>query len=193
MKERDWSRVDWKHQVAVEYGITDRFELAVYNVLRQKPYDTLSYDGLKVRGRYRFSDEGKLAIDPAIYFEVGYAGDAVKFEQILILGKRFGGFELAFNAKGEQEYSIRDKKWEFELQPLLGIGYHFNEHVSLGLEYKGVLKIEGSQFEYFANYLGPAVSIAAGPVMWTTSVMPQLGAREGLSQVQIRSLAGLRF
>ncbi len=191
--EHEWTEVDWRHQVEFEYGITDNLDFGLYNVFSQKPYENFAYDGLKLRSRYRFGERGEYGLDPAIYSEVGYFGDEVKLEQMLILSKVIDKWELSFNLKGEQEYKIKDKEWEFEVLPLFGFGYHFNEHVALSLEYYGQLKIEEGEIEYYANYFGPALSVAGGPFFWTLAVQPQLGARDSIAAVQIRSLFGIQI
>ena len=192
-RERDWTQVDWQHQVEFEYGITDHLDFGFYNVFRQEPFGAFRYEGIKLRSRYRFAEQGELALDPAVYVEVYYFGDEVKAEEMLILSKRIGRFELSFNAKVEQEYKLGDKEWEFEALPLLGVGYHFNNNVALAIEYVGKLKVEEGEVEYFVNYLGPALSVAGGPFYWTVAVQPQFGARASLAAVRVRSLFGVVF
>lgn len=191
--EDTWSAPDWRHQLEFEYGITDHLDFGFYNVFRQKPYSTLQYEGLKVRSRYRFGEQGQRIVDPAIYLEAAYSGTAVKLEQMLILSKILGNFELTINAKVEQEYGFKDKKWEYEVLPLVGIGYHFNHHLALSLEYYGKLKVEAGEMEYYVSYLGPAISVAGNQFFWTVAVQPQLGDRTGLATIQIRSLFGAAF
>lgn len=191
--ERDWSRVNWRHQLEFEYGITDRMDFGFYNVLSQAPYGTLRYDGVKLRSRYRFAEQGELVVDPAVYFEVAYLGDEVKAEEMLILSKRIGRLELSFNAKVEQAYSTREEAWEFEAQPLFGVGYHFNNSVALGLEYVGKFEIEDGEFEHVASYAGPALSVAGGPFYWTVAMQSQLGSRASVAAYQVRSLFGAVF
>jgi hypothetical protein len=191
--EESWSAPDWRHQLEFEYGISDHLDFGFYNVFRQKPYGTLKYEGLKVRSRYRFGEQGQRAIDPAIYLEVAYSGEAVKLEQMLILSKVLGKFEFTMNAKIEQEFGFKAKKWEYEALPLMGIGYHFNHHLALALEYYGKLKVEEGKVEYFVSYLGPAISVAGNQFFWTLALQPQLGDRVGLATIQLRSLFGAMF
>ncbi len=188
--EDDWKQVDWKHQFEFEYGITDRLDFGFYNVFSQKPFREFAYDGPKLRSRYRFAEQDALIVDPAIYLEIGYFGDEAKLEQILILAKRLSNLEISFNAKFEQEYVMEGRQWEFEFLPLLGIGYHFNAALALGLEYYGKLKVEHGEVEYYVSYLGPTLSVAGGSFFWTLAVQPQLGTREQSAAVQIRSLFG---
>jgi len=192
-RERDWSHVDWQHQIELEYGVTDRLDIGFYNVFSQEPFDSFRYEGVKLRSQYRFAERGELAVDPAVYLEVGYSGDEVKTEEMLILSKRLGRFDFSFNAKGEQEYVVDDKEWEFEFLPLLAAGYYFTNSVALSVEYVGTLKIEEGEVEHFANYFGPALSVAGGAFYWTLAVQPQLGSNTDLAAVQIRSLIGVEF
>jgi hypothetical protein len=191
--EDEWTAVDWKHQLEFEYGITDHLDFGFYNVFSQKPYGSLGYDGFKLRSRLRFKEQGELLFDPAIYFEVGYFGEEIKLEEMLILAKRLGRIEIAFNAKVEQEFKIASGKWEHEFLPLLGIGYHFNNNFAVSLEYYGKLKIEDGKVEYYINYLGPAFSVSGGAFFWTLAIQPQLGSRKSKAAVQVRSLFGVIF
>ncbi len=192
-EEDDWTQVKWKHQIEFEYGITDHLDFGFYNVFSKKPYGNLDYDGFKLRSRYRFAEQDEHFLDPALYLEVGYFGDEVKLEEMLILAKRLGKIEIAFNGKLEQKYQIDDDDWEFEFLPLLGIGYHFNHNFALSLEYYGKLKVENGEIEYFVNYLGPALSVTGGSFYWTLAVQPQLGTRDSLAAFQVRSLFGAIF
>ena len=191
--EDDWSQIKWKHQVEFEYGITDHLDFGLYNVFSQKPFGNFGYDGLKLRSRYRFAEQGQLIVDPAIYFEIGYYGDSVKLEEMLILGKRIANVEISFNGKLEQKYKINDDKWEFEFLPILGIGYHFNNNFALSIEYYGKAKIKNGELDYFVNYMGPALSVAGESFYWTVAIQPQIGTQDDLAAVQIRSVFGAIF
>lgn len=191
--ERDWNAVDWQHQVEFEYGITDHVDFGFYNVFGQSPFGDFVYKGAKIRSRYRFSDEGVLALDPALYLEFGYFGKEIKLEEMLILGKKLGRFELALNVKGEQELILEDNSWEFELIPMLGVGYHITNSIAVGLEYYGKAKFEEGDMEYFVSYLGPTVSFSGRSFFWTIAAQPQLGVDRDRAAVQIRSLFGARF
>jgi len=191
--ERDWTEVDWQHQVEFEYGITDHLDFGFYNVFSQKPFGDFGYKGAKIRSRYRFADEGVLAIDPAIYLEVAYYGEEIKFEEMLILAKKFGRLELALNIKGEQELVLDDNSMEFELIPVFGVGYHFTNTVAVGLEYYGKAKFKEGDLDYFVSYAGPTVSVAGKSFFWTLAAQPQLGTDKGKAAVQVRSLFGVQF
>src|SRR5215813_12227999 len=64
----------------VEYGITDHWDVALYNMFDMiTSGDTESgYAGLKLETRYRPSDRGEWIVDPVFYFEFQqlFRGDA---------------------------------------------------------------------------------------------------------------------
>lgn len=189
--ENKWTEVDWRHQIEFEFGITDHLDFGFYNVFQQKPYGNFEYEGVKLRTRYRFSEKGALPIDPALYFEVAYFGDEMKFEEMLILAKDIGKIETALNLKFEQELTLDSGKIEHEFIPTVGVGYNFNKHVTLGLEYYGKLKFEKGDIKYFINYLGPTLSITLGRFYWTLAFQPQLGGKDGFAAFRARSLFGI--
>lgn len=185
--------VDWEHQVEAEYGITDHWDFGFYNVFRQKPFESFEFRGVKLRSRYRFAEQGELFIDPAVYLEVAYKFDEVEVEQRLILGKMFGPVEVALNLKLEQEFKLEDNEFELGFNPTLGVGYHFDEHWSLALEYYGDMKVEHGEVEHFTSYLGPALSVAGKHFWWTIAVQPQLGTNDDRPTFQVRSLFAVVF
>jgi hypothetical protein len=192
--EKDY-KIDWRHQVEFEFGITDNLDFGFYNVFRQKPYDNFKYSGIKLRSRYRFLDQGRLFVDPAIYVEVGYFEDEVKLEQIIILAKVYKGLEVAVNFKFEEEWKFEDDENEFEFIfiPSAGVGYHITRYLALGVEYYGRMLVEHKKVQYYAQYLGPTVSVAGKHFWWTFTFQPQLTTYTRRPEFQARSLFGIVF
>ena len=182
----------WTTQVEFEYGITDRLDFGFYSVFRQKAFEDFKFRGVKLRSRYRFLDEGVLPVDPAVYVEFAYYGDEVKFEQILIVARRFGKLESSVNFKFEEKikYGGPETEFVFEFIPSIGIGYHFNNNVSLALEYYGKLEVEDGETEDFDSYLGPTISVAGRHFFWTVLLATKLNGIEDSAECQVRSLFG---
>jgi len=191
--EHDWTKPAWQHQVEFEYGVTDRLDFGLYNVFKQDPFGPLQFDGVKLRSRYRFADPGVHPIDIGTYLEITYAGDEIEIEQKLILSKILGRVEIAFNGTIEEGYELGAKEWEYLITPSLGVGYHFFPQLALALEYVGRLKIAEEEVMYYASYLGPGLSVAAGPFYWTLAGEWQLGRRAELAAIQVRSIVGIVF
>jgi hypothetical protein len=189
--ERDWTHPTWQHQVELEYGITDRLDFGFYNVFQQDASGAFQFEGIKLRSRYRFADPGAHLVDTAVYLEYVYFGDEMEIEQRLILSKILGPVEIACNLMAEEEVELGPKEWEYFLTPSLGIGYHLSPGFAVALEYVGRLAIAEESVAYYANYLGPGISVASGPFYWTLAAEAQLGRKSNLAAVQIRSLFGI--
>ena len=193
--ESKWSEVDFKHQLELEYGITDAWDFGFYNVFSQKPFGELGYDGIKLRSRYNFGEGRDWIVDPGLYLEVGYFGDAVKFEEMLILSARAGIFETSLNLKGEQEMEYGEGEIEMEYEAIISYaaGFHLGSFAALSLEYYGKAKFEHGEMEYFVNYLGPTIHVLGTRFYWNIAVQPQLGTRDTLAAIRVRSLFGILF
>jgi hypothetical protein len=189
--ERDWTKPSWRHMVEFEYGITDRLDFGFYNVFKQDPFGTFKFDGVKARSRYRISDPAVHAIDTALYGELSYFGDKVEVEQKLILSKILGQVEVVFNGTAKEVYAMNAKQWEYMLTPAMAIGYHLSNSLALGAEYTGRAKFKSGEMDYFASYLGPAISFARGAFYWTLGAQWQLGKRADMPSIQVRSLLGI--
>jgi hypothetical protein len=188
---KDFTHPTWLHQVAFEYGITDRLDFGFYNVFQQDPSGAFNFEVVKLRSRYRFGDPGEHWVDPAVYLELVYFGQDIEIEQKLILSKIVGKVEMAFNLTVEEELELDNKEWEYVAMPSLAIGYHFKPGLAVGLEYVGRMQIAEEEVESFVSYLGPCLSVASGPFYWTVAAEPQLGRRTSMAAVQIRSILGI--
>jgi hypothetical protein len=190
----------FRHMVELEYGLTDRWDVALYNML-----DTTSdsantgYAGLKVETRYRLLQPGSWIVDPIIYFEYQWLrhGDAdAKYEAKLILARDFGPWNVAFNIAGEAEH-LRDGTWVPELEYALGVSREIGGPAfKVGYEIFGKTEREGGEIEPFV-WTGPALSWATrfqGPMQgfWLT-----VGAGRGITDESEtwygRAIAGLQF
>jgi len=96
-KVEDDFKISWGHQVELEYGITDRFDVGFYQMFKQEPDSTLKYTGYKVRGRYRFGEQGLYFLDPLIYLEFVQKPGGIEFEERLILAKNISKSFFTFN------------------------------------------------------------------------------------------------
>ena len=138
-----------EHQLELEVGMTDHFDFAIYQVLKQNPGDKLSFDSYKLRARYRFGEKDMFVVDPLIYLE--YIGkpdfSKHKIEAKLILAKDFKKFNVAFNPYFEYEGYGTD--WKFYPKYSLGFSYQFSKLFNLGVEFKG---------SEDGHYFGPTIA-----------------------------------
>ncbi len=172
-----------EHQIELEVGMNDRFDIGIYHVLEQESEDALRYSGFKLRARYRFGEKGKYLFDPVAYFE--YKGkphlSEPALELKLILARDLGSFNIALNPILEMERE--HDEWEVEAEYALGIGYQLGSLFGIGMEAKG----SGS-----GNYLGPVVFHGTERFWVTVGSAFALGeVSEGKPEIQIRMLLGI--
>lgn len=191
----DVLRPAWEHQIELEYGISDHMDFGFYNVFTQGPYEGLKYEGVKLRSRYRFAEQGDLFVDPAVYLEVSYFGDEVELEQRLILAKTWKKLELALNLKAEEEFGLKYKETEVEyvFTPSLGVGWRFTERFAAGVEYAGRIARAEEEWEPYTDFVGPSISVAGSHFWWSLAIQKQLSATAGRPTWRARSMFAVLF
>jgi len=154
----------WVHQVELEYGLTDRWDVALYNVFRRDYGGAFQYEAIKLESRYRVTEPGTAPVDVVAYLEVeqGVTGEApTAFEEKLILAKDLGRANLALNLTAEQE--LEEGKVELEWGWAAGASWELHPVLRLGAETFGALKevetAAGEELQVEA-WAGPAVSVA---------------------------------
>ncbi len=155
-----------REMVELEYGITDRWDAALYNMVDVVSGDTASgYAGFKIETRYRPTQRGEWIVDPVFYLEFQqlFRGDANQtLEGKLILAKDFGPVNAAVNIAVEEE-RLEDKSWNTELEYAAGVSYALSPAWMFGAETFGAAEREdemeggGTKARVWA---GPAVSWA---------------------------------
>ncbi len=177
----------WQHQLEYEYGLTDKWDIALYQNWQQtnsKTDDKFEYSGSKLRTRYRFGEKGMYPLDTLLYLEYIRPDDSDSAEILegkLILAKDFGKFNIAYNQI--LKVGINDKGGN-ENEYALGLNYEFNPRLKIGIETSG-------NYTEDKYYLGPTISIA-GKKCWAG-----LGALRGLNDrsddLRFRLIIGFPF
>lgn len=191
----DLDTSDFELQLEVEYGITERWDVSLYQVIRQGTDDPLHYAKTKVRTRYRFAERGEWPVDVLAYFEVAKPfGEAeVELEPKLILARDFGPVTTVLNLIGEVE--IGD---ETELVPGFAFGatYEIAPPIKVGAEVYGELEEEvsatGDESHELVAMAGPAVSWAPSPKLWLASTVA-FGVTEAAADLEVRAILSLGF
>ncbi|MBU4376371.1 MAG: hypothetical protein KKD29_02705 [Candidatus Omnitrophica bacterium] len=175
----------WKHWVELEYGITDHWDISMYQQFKQSntaSSNTFEYDGFKIRTRYRLFEKNKLPLDTLLYLEY-IRNDNLEKHNVLegkvILAKDMGDFNFAYNFILKQELASGGKT---EHEYAAGISYSIIPQFKVGVESKG--NYAGRKY-----YAGPTVS-------WSTNKFwVSLGAVAGLNKrsddLQARLIIGI--
>jgi hypothetical protein len=190
-----------REMIELEYGITDHWDVALYNMLDMiTSGDTESgYAGLKLETRYRPSDRGEWPVDPVLYFEFQqlFRGDAnQKYEAKLIVAKDLGNVNLAANVALEQE-RLTVPAWNTEVEYAAGASYALTPAWMIGGELFG--KAETGEMGGIENrsWAGPAVSWAGGGRGVLRGVWVTLAGGAGLGgqadPYYARAIVGFQF
>jgi len=136
-------------QYEYEIGMNDRYDVGIYQKFTQSPGSPLTYDGFKVRMRYRLGEKGKWPLDPLIYLEYKDtpAFDHSTLETKIILARDMGSFNVALNPVLELE--LYGDETEIEFEYTAAFGYRLHPLLNLALETKGSAD---------ALYWGPTIS-----------------------------------
>jgi hypothetical protein len=173
---------DWTQQVELEYGITDRFNAALYNVYEQSvDSQSLTYLGYKVELKYRIAEKNELPVDVLLYAEEEMSTEEGNvFESKIILGKDIGRLNITYNQIYERPASTGKGEHEYAF----GISYEIAPAFRFGIESKGSY----TEKEY-----------AAGPTLaWVGNrIWADLGAVYGLNKNtnyrEVRFMLGVPF
>ena len=125
-------------QTELEYGLTDRLEVALYFAFSQGASATapfLQFKGLKQRAHYRFAELGEWPVDVGVYLELAEGHSELEFEEKLLLSRRFGAFEVAANLWAEQEWYFQTRETKYIYNPTAGVTYEVSPRLSVGAEY----------------------------------------------------------
>ena len=177
----------WQHQAEYEYGITDRWDISVYQRWQQtntKSDDSFDYTGSKLRTRYRIGEKGMYPLDTLLYLEYirpDSSEEAQIMEGKFIVTKDFDKFNISYNQI--LKVGINDKGGN-ENEYALGMSYELNPTWKFGIESTG-------NYTEDKYYIGPTVSWSSEK-FWVG-----LGALRGLNDrsddFRIRLIMGIPF
>ena len=158
-------------QTELEYGLTDRLEVALYFAFRQggsAETPLLRFDGLKQRLRYRFAEQGEWPVDVGVYLELAEVHNELELEQKLLLARRFGPLAVLANLWFEQEYYFQTQEKKYIYNPTVGATYELSPRLSVGAEYwlRGRFGARGGSTDMAASSDAPSGAVHyAGPTL----------------------------
>ncbi len=201
-------------QSEIEYGLTDRAELAFYFVFQQNASPdapALQFHGLKQRLRLRLSEAGQWPVNVGLYFEVAEFHDEIEFEQKLLLSRRLGRVNLIANLWVEQEFYFQTSERKFVYNPTAGATFEVSPRFIVGAEYWGRGRFDSSAPRTLPggstdappttrHYLGPTAMVQAREIWLSVGAYLRLdGIRNGFEvgepfgRVWVRALIGVGF
>ena len=188
---------DSRHQVELEYGVTNRLQLAYYEVYKWNRTDDFERDSFKIETKYRFLESGELPVDIALYGEYKNPNGREKsasdeLEGKLIFSRDFGPWNIVANLITERKINEHeDLQWGYTA----GASYAVNPKIRLGLEIKETL---GDQGEFGIRrkshelQLMPTIAASLTPhsrILFGTAV----GLTHAADDLQLKSIVEVEF
>ena len=187
------------HRIELEYGITDRWDSALYHVFQQGGLQSADagerafhFDSWRLETRYRLAEKGEWPVDVMLYLEgerPSAFADPWELEEKVILERDFGRLALVVNFVAEQKLARGERGghvWEVDA----GVRYEVHPKLRLAAEIWGIQKVTPADSQT-ALYAGPSVSVAVSR-LWV-----QLGVGVGLNDAasgfQLRSVLGFNL
>lgn len=214
--QEDYSR--WQFREELEYGVTDKYQVALYFNHEQISYEIpgggelsdYHQTGISFENKYLLWDPAERKVGLALYLEPAWDWEhgVFELEEKLIFGQRHGDWKWALNLTHETEWEHDYKDTVGEFEATFGLTRELGSRWSVGLEMRHHAEIEEYEnWQGYAFYLGPVVNYRRERWWATLSVMPQIyGANfngnpddnphldlDGHERVNVRLLFGLSF
>jgi len=166
-----------EQQLEIEYGLTDRTSVSIYQAVAQGAGEGLHYAETKLEVRHRLAERGEWPVDLSLYGEIAkpYGEAAIDVEPKVIIARDFGAVTFAANLIGELEFDrVRgasgNKNIDTAFVPgwAAGLTYEVRPQLKVGAETWGAIE---TPFDTAATYAwaGPAVSWAPSTRFWVAA------------------------
>jgi hypothetical protein len=195
---RNDNSLQFRHEI--EYGVTDRFALSLY--FADWEYDKFSGERAKtkftdvaVEGIYNLTNPNTDLLGSSLYGEIRVGDDVTELEGKILLEKRFGRFDIAYNVVLEAvwEGENRDERTG-EFSQTLGVSYDISKSFSMGAEALHEVEMpDWGSAEPGRFWVGPNASFRAGRFYATLSALFQTTNVDGEPTFLPRLIVGYTF
>lgn len=196
--DHEFDRLDFRHEV--EFGVTDRLQLAAYFDWRYEDGASVRNDGTDIRdvaleAIYSLTHPVTDFVGSALYAEVKRGKEFFEVEAKVILDKKVDVWTVAWNGILEAEWEdsgLRERKGK--LAETAGVSYSLCPEFAVGAELLHELEIDDwEEFEKPVVYAGPNVSWRMQRFWTTLTPMLQLTSNRSEPDFQVRWLVGFHF
>jgi hypothetical protein len=182
-------------KIETEYGITDHWDMALYQIFSQDPNGPIAYDATSLETRYRFAERGAWPVDVLVYLELdkSIAEKTLEVEGKIILAKDLGPVTIAANAVSELVLFTGDPyvnpAWalgaSWEIRPEIHLGAEFFGEVTNGRETAdGKIAIPAA--------VGPTISLSPSD-QWFITVNGAFGVTQPAPKFQVQFDLGIHL
>ena len=190
-----------EYQEELEYGITDHWNIAHYEMWKTKNQagldasgspkkDSTTYEGFKFETKYRIGESGKYWLDPLLYLEledeVREEHRNIKLEGKIVLSKDIDKLNVSYNQVMESEL---DNGGRTEHEYRLGASYEVFSGARVGVELLGNYWKPSSHRNEVS--IGPTLAYE-GKYFWVATGVA-LGANRAADDLEARAIVGITF
>ncbi len=182
----------------VEFGITDRLQLAVYLFdfvhARVNGQRSTAWTGSGLEAVYQLTDPNKSWLGSALYGEVLMNDRDLELEGKILLQKNFGPLMLVYNGIIEAHWEDQYANPVGVLEQTLGLSYQFHPSFSAGLEAKHEVALENWSYSTGnAVFVGPNMSLRKGNFFLTTAGLFRVTDVPGEPHFEVSTVIGFHF
>ena len=186
-----------RHQVELEYGVTNHLQVAYYEVYAWDRAHDWERDAFKIEAKLRFAEAGQWPVDLALYTEYknpdGHRDErSDELENKVILSKDFGAWNLSGNFVFEKALNS-GAAWEYEV--VAGVSYALTARTRLGVEIT-----EGLGDSDHVDVFSPNQSLYIIPGLYASLTPhirvlcgPAFGLTRSSDDLQLKSIVEVEF
>ncbi len=186
-----------KHQVELEYGLTDHFQLAYYEVYTWDREQDWARDAFKIEAKLRLAEAGQWPVDVALYTEYENPNGhrdvhSDVLENKVIMSRDFGPWNVIGNFIFEKPLNSGEP-WAFEYTA--GASFALSPRTRIGLELKETLG-NSDEFGWHQKdhqlFLVPGIYASFTPHV-RLLVGPAFGLTRASDDFQLNSIVEVEF
>lgn len=188
----------YKFRQEIEFGITDRLQLAFYlydfEHAKENGSSTTKWAGSGIEIIYQMTDSNKSCLGSALYGEVIANDNELELEGKILLQKNFGPCILVYNGVIEAHWEDHYEHTLGVLEQTLGCSYQIHPSFSIGLEAKHEVAFESwSHSGGNAVFVGPNVSFRKGHFFAAVAGLMRVSDVPGEPDMELNTIFGYHF
>lgn len=182
----------------LEYGVTDRLQLALYffdfEHAREEGKSSTGWAGSGIEAIYQLSDPTKSSLGSALYGEAIINDRTFELEGKILLQKNIGPLILAWNGIIEAKWEDGYREAVGVLEQTLGLSYQVLPAFSVGLEAKHEVEFEDwNHSGGNAVFVGPNVSFRKGAFFTAATCLFRVSDVPGEPHLELGTVIGFHF
>jgi hypothetical protein len=199
----------WKFRHEIEYGVTSRFQVAVYvanwdfapregeDDADGEPHRSAKYESTGVELIYSLSNPNTDWIGSAVYLEANFGDRLAELEGKILLQKNFGPLAIVYNGVLEFEWEgAHLDSEEMKFEQTFGISYQVHPNFSVGGELVHEIampRFNRKNAERAELLMGPNVSFHVKNFFATASALWRTSDNAGSDDLVGRLIFGFEF